>query len=384
MALDSREASAALRLADLPFMTHSRLRRLVALGRPADVVRMLQGGTETLAERSWHALLNECPRGSDTSLGVVWGRHLRDSGDTDPRRLDGVDVLFIGDHDYPSVLENDPAAPAILFVRGDVDALDAPRVGIIGTRNSTAHGRATAADFARELSASGVAVVSGLARGIDAAAHRGALDVRDGARGRPVAVVASGPDVVYPRENASLWRGVIENGILLSESPPGTPPEAFRFPLRNRITAALCDVLLVVESRLDGGSMITVREALDRGVTVMAVPGSTNTRSAQGTNLLIRDGASVALEPADVLAVLGLDTARRVATFERRRVPDDGDARVLSLFGDEPLSLSDVATRAANECALPFDAVALSLGRLEAMGWIGSTAGWFERLAVPH
>lgn len=384
MALDQCESVAALRLAEMPFMTHSRLRRLLAVGRPECVVRMIEGGHGSPDDVRWSSLMAERPRGSATCLGSVWRESLRASATIDESRLNGIDVHLIGDDCYPSALLHDPAAPALLFTRGDIGALDAPRVGIIGTRNSTAYGRATATDFARELSASGVAVVSGLARGIDAAAHRGALDVRDESRGRPIAVVASGPDVVYPRENALLWSHVVEHGLLVSESPPGTAPEAFRFPLRNRITAALCDVLLVVESRLDGGSMITVREALDRGVNVMAVPGSTNTRSAQGTNLLIRDGAAVALEPADVLAALGLDTRRRFASFDPRRAPDDVDARVLALFGHGPLSFDDVIERALRELAMPVGAVALSLGRLEAMGWMTSTAGWFERAPTPH
>ena len=384
MALDGHESIAALRLAEMPFMTHSRLRRLLSFGRPEHVVRMVERGRESSGDVAWASLMAERPRGVATCLGSVWRESLLSSCEVDGCRLDGIDVNLIGDDGYPSALVHDPAAPALLFTRGDIQALDAPRVGIIGTRNSTAHGRATATDFARELSASGVAVVSGLARGIDAAAHRGALDVRGESCGRPIAVVASGPDVVYPRDNAQLWSRVVEHGLLVSESPPGTAPEAFRFPLRNRITAALCDVLLVVESRLDGGSMITVREALDRGVNVMAVPGSTNTRSAQGTNMLIRDGAAVALEPADVLAALGLDTRRRFASFDPRRVPDDVDAATLALFGDGPLSFDGVVDAAAHNLSMSMGVVALSLGRLEAMGWITSTAGWFERAPSPH
>jgi DNA processing protein len=358
-------------------MTHGRLRRLLRLGRPGEIVASLTSGRTmngwTEAER---AVFAERPRGLTESLGGIWARELAQP--IDPR-LDGVDVLMIGETDYPDVLVRDPAAPALLFARGDPSSLDSPRVGIIGTRNSTSFGRFTAREFARELAHVGVAVVSGLARGIDAAAHRGALDADGDNRGRPIAVVASGPDVVYPRENAALWHEIVSHGLLLSESPPGTRPDAFRFPLRNRITAALCDVLLVVESRLDGGSMITVREALARGVTVMAVPGSTSTRSAEGTNVLIRDGALVALEAADVMVALGLDSRRRAVPFDPRRTPDDSDAEILGLMGAAPVSLDDVAAIAAVR-GHGLAEVALALGRLEMAGWISCTSGWFERL----
>ena len=390
MALSLDEARAATALASLPYITHSRLRRLLAHGRPNEVVGEILRGPAGVHVESRRQLLGERPRGLEIPLGELWRRFL---GEVDSSLVSGVEVHLWGDPGYPEVLLRDPAAPAVLFSRGDVTALDAPRVGIIGTRNSTAFGRATAVAFARELAEAGVAIVSGLARGIDAAAHRGALKAgrheagrHEAGRhesGRPIAVVASGPDVVYPRENSTLWDEVITHGVLLSESPPGTQPEAFRFPLRNRITAALCDVLLVVESRLDGGSMITVREALERGITVMAVPGSTATRSAQGTNMLIRDGAAVALESADVLAVLGLDARRRTRSFDARRVPDDSDLRLLEVMGDEPLSLDLVADRAARELGLSLGDVAVALGRLEATGWIMCTAGWFERLPAP-
>ena len=132
-------------------------------------------------------------------------------------------------------------------------------------------------------------MVSGLAKGIDGAAHRGVMRV-DGTRA--VAVVANGPDSPYPRQHRELWHDVATSGLLISEWPPGTEPEKFRFPMRNRIIAALSEVLVVVESRERGGSLTTAREALERGVDVMAVPGSVNNRAAAGTNQLIRDGAS--------------------------------------------------------------------------------------------
>ena len=200
----------------------------------------------------------------------------------------GIDAVTARDPEFPAVLRHDPQPPAVLFVRGDLAALDARRVGIVGTRNATQTGRDIAFELGTALAEAGVAVVSGLAKGIDGAAHRGVLGV-DG--GRPVAVVGNGPDAPYPRVHAALWAEVCARGVLLSEWPPGTAPEPFRFPLRNRILAALSEVLVVVESRERGGSLITAQAAIERSVDVMAVPGSVRNRAAAGTNQLLRDGA---------------------------------------------------------------------------------------------
>ncbi len=210
-------------------------------------------------------------------------------------------------------------------------------------------------------------MVSGLARGIDGAAHRGALAAGESAGvGRPVAVVGNGADVPYPKQNAELWSAVCTRGVLMSEWPPGTPPEAFRFPMRNRILAALCEVLVVVESRERGGSLLTVREALDRSVEVMAVPGSPRNRAAAGTNGLLRDGAAPVTSADDVLASLGLDTRRQsAAPFDPRPALRGVDRAVVeqcrrgpanarrgrSRLGSHPLRGGDDA-RPARTCGL--------------------------------
>jgi len=331
-----------------------------------------------------HALLTtRCSQKVLRLLGDVWCEALNNSADL-PESLTTMDLNVFGSANYPSQLIDDQNAPPLLYSRGDLDLLHCRRVGIVGTRNATEHGRSTAFTFAKVLSRHGVAVVSGLARGIDAAAHRGVLaavkESTDNAG--PIAVVATGLDVVYPREHIGLWNEVGESGLLLSENPPGTGPLPFRFPLRNRIIAGLSEVLLVVESRLDGGSLITVREALARGVTVMAVPGATSTKAAQGTNMLIRDGALVALEPDDVLMALGLDTRRQVEHFDSRLLPVGADSGVLDLIRSDPLTLNDIARLADEKLAMSFGDVALSLGRLEAQGWLMCTAGWFERIGA--
>lgn len=407
MNADRDERTAACIVASLPAMTPHRLRSLMHGRTPTEVLVALETwrpSSRPIAH-PWDALLatRSTARFDGAMLGSIWHRALEDvsrrvsaSMSASPW-LETMDVHVLGDAEYPRALARDADAPAVLFVHGDTTVLEQRRVGIVGTRHATAHGRACARAFADALCRHGVAVVSGLARGIDVGAHRGMLEcVRsavgdDGSTradakevnvrtlGRPIGVVASGLDVVYPPEHGAIWEDVARHGVLLSESPPGTEPHAYRFPLRNRIIAALCDVLVVVESRLTGGSMITVREALQRGVTVMAVPGSTATRAAEGTNALIRDGASIAVEADDVLAVLGIEGRRHVPTFDARVQPIGRDREILDAIGDTPCTLDQVVERTRMDLA----EVAVSLGRLEAHGWLMCTAGWFERLREP-
>ena len=383
---------AATILASLPLMTPRRLRTLVHSRLPNEILGALETWTTRTASPSSPVdalFASTATRDSSLTLGEIWRNALEEQAERMVKSDvagSSFDVCVLGDSRYPRQLAHDPEAPGVLFVRGDLTCLDRPRVGIIGTRHATAHGRSCARHFGDVLAGHGVAVVSGLARGIDVSAHRGVLQrmgnsstPSDGI-GRPIGVVASGLDVVYPPEHAEVWEDVARRGVLLSESPPGTEPHAFRFPLRNRIIAGLCDVLVVVESKATGGSMITVRAALERQVTVMAVPGSTSTRASEGTNLLIRDGASIAVEPEDVLAVLGIESHRHVASFDPRLRPSSADAEILAVIGDDPMTLDHIVSRAGRDLG----EVALALGRLEARGWLMCTAGWFERLADPE
>ena len=292
----------------------------------------------------------------------------------------GVDVVTADDPHFPALLRVDPSPPTVLFVRGDLAVLDGRRVGIVGTRNATLAGRQTATALGFDLAAAGVAVVSGLARGIDGAAHRGALAAGEGDNvgvGRPVAVVGNGADQPYPKQHAELWSAVCAGGLLMSEWPPGTPPEAFRFPMRNRILAALCEVLVVVESRERGGSLLTVREALDRSVEVMAVPGSPRNRAAAGTNGLLRDGAAPVTSADDVLTSLGLDTRRQgAAVFDPRPALRGVDRAVVEQCRSDPRTLDEVAS----SFGLALCEAAMTLARLERAGWLREVGGWFEAI----
>lgn len=215
-------------------------------------------------------------------------------------RAAGVQVLRFGRVPYPPLLERLDQPPPVLFARGRLDLLDTPVVTVVGTRRSSPYGREVARQFSRAISRAGVVVASGLARGIDAIAHEQAL-----ATGT-VAVLGTGPDVCYPRSNAGLQDAIAARGLLVSEFLPGTGPERYHFPRRNRILAALARVVLVVEAGGRSGALNTASHALDLGITVMAVPGPVNQSGSVGCNELIRDGAVPALHPSDVIeAVTG-------------------------------------------------------------------------------
>ena len=362
-----QEASAAA-LAGLERMTIARLAALLSGNEPTTVVSMIKG---EVAPRGMVAKLFDI----EGLLGA-WRRsiaHRPPEAVWESCVAQGIDVFVRGRPHYPAQLDLDPVAPSVLFVRGSFARVTGRRVGVVGTRNATAAGRASATALGRDLTAAGVHVVSGLARGIDGCAHRGALELATAA---PVAVVASGLDVVYPREHRALWEAVAERGVLVSEAPPGTPPEAHRFPLRNRIIAALSEVLVVVESRETGGSLLTVGEAKLRGVMVMAVPGAVSNRAARGTNDLVRDGCAVATDAGDVLVALGLDSRRaHGAVYDPRPRPGGADRALLELCR-EPRTLEQctlLSGRTLVECAM-------SLARLEVHGWLHQVNGWYEAI----
>ncbi len=377
----NRESSFAAALAALPLLGPHRLHKLLSRHIPSEAWAVIRGehrphaSVEALFSREFlgHKLRE---RATDEHLRILHQRCVASN----------IRATYIGDVEYPEILAADIAPPAVLFWCGDLDALTQRRVGIIGTRAATASGRYMASQLGHDVAARGIAVVSGLARGIDAWAHRGALNPSLRAEpssspiGRPVAVVASGLDVIYPRENTQLWKEVQDHGVVVSESPPGTPPEAFRFPLRNRILAALCEVLVVVESRAAGGSMITVEEAQKRDVTVMAVPGSPRTSSSAGTNLLLQQGCAPVVEADDILVALGLDHRRCFPnTFDSRRQPHIDDQRILELFrnragGNEPVTLDQLMVGTEIDLLT----LAVGLGRLEAEGWVVNNGGWWE------
>lgn len=213
---------------------------------------------------------------------------------------DGTRVLPWTDARYPASLLAIPDLPPALWYRGDLACLDARRVAIVGSRAASAAAREIACALAEDLAAHGVTVVSGLARGVDSAAHRGAL-----LAGRTIAVLGSGLDRIYPHEHVALAAEIATSGLVVTEYPPGTPPLPFHFPMRNRIISGLSRAVIVIEAHEKSGSLITAGCALEQGREVMAVPGTTLGGRNRGGHALIRDGATIVESATDILEALG-------------------------------------------------------------------------------
>lgn len=298
----------------------------------------------------------------------------------EPIARKGIRVTWPGQATYPAQFECDPRPPGVLFWRGSLHCLKRPCVAVIGTRSATPDGRAVAFELGRDLAAAGICVVSGLALGIDGAAHTGALvseDADDFAG--PVGVAASGVDVPYPRQHARLWESVAKAGAVVSENLPGRPAQAWRFPSRNRVIAALVRLVVVVESHAGGGSMITVEAALERGIDVRVVPGPVHSSASAGTNQLLYEGPGPVRNARDVLDALGMFRPDPVSDAASRR-PGLGHDRpagaVLAALGWRPASLGQLIGLTGMTAAETLHA----LDRLEAVGQVARHGGWWCRV----
>lgn len=285
----------------------------------------------------------------------------------------GARHIFSDDEEYSPLLREAEGAPPVVIVRGDLTMLRHPCVAIVGARTASAIACRFARQMAADLAARGVTVVSGLARGVDTAAHIGALG------GSTAAVIASGIDVAYPPENAALQEKIAGDQLLIAEQPPGTEPLARHFPARNRIIAGLAHGTVVVEAAPRSGSLITARRAGDFGREVMAVPGSPLDPRAQGCNQLIREGATLVQSVDDVLEALGPIDDRmarepRRAAFEAARAVETGagdrDA-VTGLLGPTPVAVDEIVRQSGRPAA----AVQLVLLELELAGRVARHAG---------
>jgi DNA processing protein len=283
----------------------------------------------------------------------------------------GTGVVRDGRPEYP-IGDEVPDRPAVLLVEGAArDVLHRPRVAIVGTRSASVHGLADARELGAFLARRGVTVVSGLAIGIDGAAHLGALD----AGGGVVGVVATGLDIVYPRRHVVLFERVRGAGALLSEAGFGAQANRFRFPVRNRIIAALADVVVVVEATLRGGARITADYGLEYGRPVLVVPGSRRNPSAEGCNALLADGAQPLLDPDDVLVALGLTPGSRRGwgAPPPRATPEPDGARILEACAGEAATVDQLVSRTR----LPPESVTVALRALERQGWAEHRRGWW-------
>jgi DNA processing protein len=379
-------------------MTPQRLQRLLRGRQAAEVFVDLCTPKARLVSRLMHAESTAGPgHGRGAQIVQTWRRSALE---TDPSviweslRVAGTAAYRRGDPGYPVRLVDDRAAPEVLFVRGSIAQLDGPCVAVVGTRSATHYGTSVAAELGAALSDAGVVVISGLAAGIDAAAHEGALAPEN--RPAPVAVVGGGVDVVYPASSRRLWARMEQAGGIVSEAAPGAAPEPWRFPLRNRLIAALAHVVVVVESHRGGGALHTVSAADERGVTVLAVPGSVRSPASEGTNSLIADGCGVARDAPDVLAALELACAGeggRLQTGAAVQLRDRPAAGRTGTVENRLTAAERVVFEALDDVAIPFElvcersalalaATAVALDKLATLGLAArSGSGWERRVS---
>jgi DNA processing protein len=264
----------------------------------------------------------------------------------DRTRRTGVRLLACTDPQFPSLLGTIADAPVLLYLRGDLQILNRPRVAVIGSRAATAYGKRISSMLAAELARQGVVVVSGLAMGIDGQAHAGCLQ----AGGATIGVLGCGVDVIYPRSHAGLYGEVAARGLLISEYPLGTRPEGFRFPARNRIISGLCSGVVVVEATRRSGSLITARLALDQGREVFAVPGRIDSAKSEGTHRLIQQGAHLVQTAGDILQELELASAihfpdTAAAAADREETLDARERQLLEHLEVYPENIDELAVK---------------------------------------
>lgn len=333
MIADERAVAAAT-LASLPLITHHRIRRMLdAFGDPVTALAAVRAGR---AQR----FIGRCEEADPATLAITW-REVAESGLVERQVNERGTRVWIADDDgypIPDPLEDRP--PVLLGEGERPDAFAAARVAIVGSRAATPHGLADARELGGYLADAGVTVVSGLAIGIDGAAHEGALD----AGGLTVGVVATGLDVTYPRRHRDLYARVRAQGLVVTEHGYGVQPRPERFPPRNRIIAALADVVVVVEAGRRGGALITARCALDYNRDLFVQPGSRRNPVALGCNALIGDGAEALLDPGDVLIALGRGGTRpgRWRASGSDAPSDRDEAAVLRALGGDPASAEDL------------------------------------------
>ncbi len=291
----------------------------------------------------------------------------------------GAELLFLGDPDYPALLAELGNPPPILLWKGRLELLRRPMVAVVGARNASAAACRFARDLANSLANKGMCVVSGLARGIDTAAHQGALEQAT------IAVIAGGLDVYYPPENQALQKKIAERGLLLAEQPAGTEPRARHFPYRNRIIAGLARGTVVVEAAPRSGSLITARLAAEAGRQVMAVPGFPLDPRSRGCNMLIREGANLIQSADDIIELVHhfddraeqhIEASRDRGNFNAAEIPADQSedidrAPVISLLSATPVTVDEIVRQSGFEQA----AVQLALLELELAGRLCRHAG---------
>lgn len=356
------DAAAWLGLTLVPGVAQSAQRSLLqAFGSPGQVL-----------EESFAAIASVCGTGVATALAQSAGASMVDRA-LRWLDVDGNHLVALADAAYPAPLLEIHDPPTVLYVRGRLELLNSTCVAIVGSRNATLQGARDAEGFAAKLSEAGVCIVSGLAAGIDAAAHRGGL----AHEGSSIAIMGTGADVIYPSANRTLAEQLARDGCIVSEFPLGAPPEKGNFPRRNRVISGLSRGVLVVEAALQSGSLITARRALHQDRDVFAIPGSIHSPLSKGCHDLLKQGAILVENADDILVELRM---------KRRR--DDTPARdgatgdpLLEAMGYAPISMDQITSITGLGPAK----LAASLSRLEIDGRIAALAGGlFQRIATPR
>jgi len=369
---DSAAASADR---DQDLLDHLQLALIAGVGPRLQQVLVTHFGSASEVLQASEAQLRQVPGiGPKLSRSILQQRREVDAAAVlEQCRQHGIDVLTLKSESFPRVLREIHDPPAALFCRGRLIAADALSIAIVGSRHATGYGLAQSERLAGSLARAGLCVVSGLARGIDGAAHRGALQ----AGGRTIAVLGSGLLNVYPPEHRELADEVIRHGALLSEAPPGAPPLAGAFPQRNRIITGLALGVIVVEASRRSGALISARHAMEQGREVFAVPGRIDSRMSQGCHQLIRDGATLVESAQDVLDQLG-PLVESTVTDDGQTVHhpaelqlNDPERQVLACIDAEPVTIDEVIAASG----LPPQGVLATISVLEMRHLIRRHAG---------
>ena len=376
--MDRDELAAWLRLSLTPGVGNGAARRLLAaFGLPQAVFAQTEGAWQSCVTVAQARALAAVPEGLDALLEQTW-QWLQ--ADAEPARA----IVTLGDAAYPPALLATEDPPLLLYLLGAPQFVRAqpfapPRcLAMVGSRNPTAQGADHARQFARALRAAGLTIVSGLALGVDAAAHEGALQgPPDPATPATIAVVGTGLDRVYPRANKELAHRIARHGLLVSEYPLGTPPLAANFPKRNRIISGLSQGTLVVEAALASGSLITARLAAEQGRAVFAIPGSIHAPQSRGCHALLRQGAKLVETAQDVLEELRLPAAEQAPASDAPTPAAPAHQEVLDALGFDPLGLDALVARTG----LPAATLQVRLLELELDGQVARLpGGLFQRV----
>ena len=344
-----------LRLASIPGIGGESQRKLLkSFGLPEAVFSASEAELATVIGHDLATKLFQHNANKEIDADLAWAAE------------SGNRIITLADADYPKALLDQPDPPVLLYAKGRVELLNRPTIAVVGSRNATKQGEANAEAFSEALASAGITIVSGLALGIDAAAHRGGLKLT----ASTIAVIGTGPDRIYPARNADLARRIADGGLIISEFAVGTPPLANNFPRRNRIIAGLGMGCLVVEAAQRSGSLITARLAAEMGRDVFAIPGSIHSPLSRGCHSLIRQGAKLVESAQDILEELRWESTL-IAAKSPDSIADPAQAALLTALGHETCSVDNLV----DASGLTADSVLAILMALELNGRVAQLPG---------